>query len=88
MSRTNELETVSSAYFLKGVVDDLLAVSIWDSREKISEDGVSLLINLPLRVRYRLRYFRVVPVGGLFIVAPFVENLASLFYDGNSKMIS
>lgn len=88
MSRTNELKMVSSAYFLKGVVDDLLAVSIWNSWEKISEDGVSLLVNLPLGARYRLWLSGFVHVGGLVIVASLVQSLASLVYDRMSKMIS
>lgn len=72
MSRTNELKTVSSAYFLKGVVDDLLAVSIWNSWEEISEDGVSLVVNLPLGARYRLWLSRFVHIGGLVIVTPLI----------------
>ncbi len=72
MSCINELEMMSNAYFLKGMIDDLLSVSIWYSREKISEDSISLQVYLPLGVRYGFRLPGLVYVGGLLMMAPLV----------------
>jgi hypothetical protein len=70
------------------VIDDLLSVSIRDSGEKISEDGISLLVYLRLGLGYGLWLSGFVHIGGLFMVAPLLENFARLFYDSMPKMIT